>query len=409
MEGQQVKPTPAQESNGSASENPEKLNTAITPPIAMIPMPFRRLELEVPTDWSSTGVLAYTQHAQQVLQQALARFEHPAMAELEFQQLEPRIREYVRARHVFDTALMLQWASVYTGSASHPAVVHGTHLEQAQVRSHSVAAGSREPASSTSGSRDQLSNDDPDDPEPAHSANQKPRHEISEHLDQTKLLQQLEVFKRQERAWYEDRLMLKQEMILLELEKNRVVVNWTRVKQHFEALKSHLRKGDTIGPGVSRPIFPSDSGKTQQVSRKPSAQQTPVWPILRTVDPPHSVTTSSRISPPALSASMQANIERLSTSLIANLARLEGHCIRPRDIAHVTGETGPWKKVIEHLLNSGRIERVGEFITFSMVERLRRHLPAVNLETLTKKPNNKTAKRSVRKPVSGSSRRRRKP
>jgi hypothetical protein len=77
-----------------------------------------------------------------------------------------------------------------------------------------------------------------------------------------------------------------------------------------------------------------------------------------------------------LSPAQQAHIARLSSALLANLVRLEGHRVQPRDILHVTGERGPWKTVLEHLFGLGQIERDGEFITFSLVERLRRHLPA---------------------------------
>jgi hypothetical protein len=335
-------------------------NQAIATNTAMAAMPFRRLELEVPTDWSPTGVLAYTQHAQQALQQALAQFEHPAMAEVELQRLEPRVREYVRARQAFDTALMLQWAAVFTGPTASLNTMYGTHLEHPQVRPREASSGIRDSSASSLGGRDQLSNDDPDDPE---------------HSDQTELLQQLEMFKRQEQAWRMDRLRLKQELQLLELDKQRVVTNWTRVKQHYEGLKSRLRNGEaTTGQKISLAALPTASESTRQALPQPSAQTFP-----------KTMTTSLRIVPPALSVSAQARIERLSNSLIANLVRLEGHRVRPRDIPHVTGEKGPWKTVLEHLLNLGQIERVGDFITFSLVERLRRHLPSANLETSAKK------------------------
>jgi hypothetical protein len=330
-------------------------NQAIATNTAMAAMPFRRLELEVPTDWSPTGVLAYTQHAQQALQQALAQFEHPAMAELELQRLEPRVREYVRARQAFDTALMLQWAAVFTGPAASLNTMYGTHLEHPQVRPREASSGTRNSSASSLNRRDQLSDDDPDDPE---------------HPDQTELLRQLAEFQRRERTWRTDRLRLKQELQLLELDKQRVVTNWTRVKQHYEGLKSRLRNGEANGQGISLAALPVVSESTRQALPRPSVQE-----FSKTM------TTSLRIAPPVLSASAQANIERLSNSLIANLIRLEGYRIRPRDIAHVTGEKGPWKTVLEHLLNLGQIERVGDFVTFSLVERLRRHLPTVSLET----------------------------
>jgi hypothetical protein len=350
MEGQHVNIPQAQASSWSANSN-----QAMSTNTAMAAMPFRRLELEVPTDWSPTGVLAYTQHAQQALQQALAQFEHPAMAEIELQRLEPRVREYVRARQAFDTALMLQWAAVFTGPAASLNTMYGTHLEHSQVRPREASSGTRDSSASSLGGRDQLSNDDPDDPE---------------HSKQTELLQQLAEFQRQERTWRTDRLRLKQELQLLELDKQRVVTNWTRVKQHYEGLKSRLRNGEANGQGISLAALPSVSESTRQVLPRPSVQE-----FSKTM------TTSLRIAPPALSASEQANIERLSNSLIANLIRLEGYRVRPRDIAHVTGEKGPWKTVLEHLLNLGQIERVGDFVTFSLVERLRRHLPSANLGT----------------------------
>jgi hypothetical protein len=125
-------------------------------------------------------------------------------------------------------------------------------------------------------------------------------------------------------------LRLKQELQLLELDKQRVVTNWIRVKQHYEGLKSRLRNGEATGQKISLAALPTASESTRQALPQPSAQEFP-----------KTMTTSLRIVPPALSASAQARIERLSNSLIANLVRLEGHRVRPRDIAHVTGEKGP--------------------------------------------------------------------
>jgi DNA-binding transcriptional MocR family regulator len=141
------------------------------------------------------------------------------------------------------------------------------------------------------------------------------------------------------------------------------------VKQHYEGLKTRLRNGEAT-QGISLAALPTAFESTWQALPRPSAQEFP-----------KTMTTSLRIAPPALSASAQARIEHLSNSLIANLVRHEGYRVRPQDIMHVTGERGPWKTVLEHLLNLGQIERVGDFITFSLVERLRCHLPVVNLET----------------------------
>lgn len=357
-EEQSVKTQLTEERLRSTNAGQESLDTPMFSALNASPsLPFRRLELEVPTDWSPTGVLAYTQHAQQALQQALAQFEHPAIAEVELQRLEPRVREYVRARQAFDTALMLQWAAVFTGSTSHPSLLYGTHLEHSQIRPREASSGARGSSASSLSGRDQLSNDDPDDPE---------------HSVQAELLRQLEAFKRQEKTWRTDRLMLKQELQLLELDKQRVVTNWTRVKQHYEGLKTRLRNGEATGQGISLNALPAVSESTRRALPQPPARE-----FAKTM------TTSLRIAPPALSASEQAKIERLSSSLIANLIRLEGYRVRPRDIVHVAGERGPWKTVLEHLLNLGQIERVGDFISLSLVERLRRHLPATNLETTT--------------------------
>ena len=359
--------TGGQQMNSGQVQMPRKLEDSNAPVSTMTTfpsrsttasVPFRRLELEAPTDWSPTGVLAYTQHAQQALQQALAQFDHPSLAELELQRLEPRVREYVRARQAFDTALMLQWAAVFTGPAANLSAMYGTHLEQPQIRPREATVGSREASASSLGGRDQSSNDDPDDPE---------------HSDQTELLRQLQVFRRQERTWRTDRLRLKQELQLLELDKQRVVTNWTRVKQHYEGLKTRLRNGNVNEQGFSLASLPMAYESTSQALPQPLPQ-----PSARKFS--KTMTTSLRIAPPALSTSEQAKIERLSNSLIANLIRLEGYRVRPRDIVHVTGVKGPWKTVLEHLFNLGQIERVGDFITFSLVERLRRHLPAVTLE-----------------------------
>jgi hypothetical protein len=360
LENPRIKPeqTEGRHVNSRETETPNwsaNSSQAMPTNFSMAAMPFRRFELEVPTDWSPTGVLAYTQHAQQALQQALAQFEHPAIAELELQRLEPKVREYVRARQMFDTALMLQWAAVFSGPTAHPALMHNTHLEQSQIRPREGSSGAREPSVSNVSRRDQSSNDDPDDPE---------------HSTRTELLRQLEAFRRQERVWRTDRLRLKQELELLELDKQRVVTNWTRVKQHYEGLKTRFRNGGALGQGISLAALPTPLESTRQALPQPSAPQ-----FTKTM------TTSLRIAPPTLSASARANIERLSSSLIANLIRLENHRVRPRDIAHVVGEKGPWKTVLEHLLNLGQIERVGEYVTFSLVERLRRHLPVVTLET----------------------------
>jgi hypothetical protein len=350
-----VNPIQPEAPNRSAIPTQSILATSMQSLGAKATAPFRRLELEVPTDWSPTGVLAYTQHAQQALQQALAQFEHPAMAEVELQRLEPRVREYVRARQAFDTALMLQWAAVFTGPSAFPSMMHDTHLEHPQVRPREASSGARDSSPSSVNRREQLSTDDPDDPEPS---------------NQTELLEQLEAFQRQERVWRTDRLRLKQELLLLELDKQRVVTNWTRVKQHYEGLKSRLRSGEATGQGILLAALPAVSESTRQALPRPTTRE-----FSKTM------TTSLRIAPPALSASEQAKIERLSNSLIANLIRLEGYRIRPRDIVHVTGAKGPWKTILEHLLNLGQIERVGDFITLSLVERLRRHLPAATLET----------------------------
>jgi hypothetical protein len=358
-EGQPVNSRRDQHSSQSATANSPLPTASVLPALnTMATVPFRRLELDVPTDWSPSGVLAYTQHAQHALQQALAQFEHPAMAELELQRLEPRVRAYVRARQAFDTALMLQWAAVYAGPSTYPSMPQAAHLDQPQIRPREATLGAREPSTSSLAGLDRHSNDDPDDPDDP------------EHSNLTALRQQLEVFKRQERTWRTDRLRLKQELELLELDKQRVVTNWTRVKQHYEGLKTRLRTGETIGQGSPLAALPAASDWTRQALPEPSVRE-----AFKTT------TVSHRIAPPALSPSARANIERLSNSLIANLLRLENYRIRPRDLADATGEKGPWKTVVEHLLNSGTIERVGDFITFSLVERLRRHLPAVTLQT----------------------------
>jgi hypothetical protein len=205
-------------------------------------LPFRRLELDALTDWSPSGVLAYTQHAQHALQQALAQFEHPAMAELELQGLEPRIRAYVKARQAFETALMLQWAAVFTGSGAYPAMTNTTNSEWSNPRPRASVSTPREPVSSSSTRRDQTSSDETDDPEHPGISDR------FENTDITVLRAQLEAFKQMEQTWRFERLRHKQELQLLELDRQQLVTKWSRVKQHYEGLKIRFRNGE-VGDG----------------------------------------------------------------------------------------------------------------------------------------------------------------
>jgi hypothetical protein len=90
--------------------------------------------------------------------------------------------------------------------------------------------------------------------------------------------------------------------------------------------------------------------------------------------------SSKRVMPPKYTPTEEANLDRLASSLMANLVRLDGHQIRPRDIPHITGERGPWKAVLEHLLTLGKIEHQGEHVAISLVERLRRGLHTSGLK-----------------------------
>lgn len=299
-------------------------------------------------------------------------------AELAWQRLNPALREYIRARQRFELALSLQWNAMFQAlrSLSHApssrfteADVNATTLPEPTLQPMSRGGnGSRNAAKPTranprrsakrgsqaagtprasaahvtiapdaiAGARvarevvtpiQPASGGDPlEEPDPAQS-----------------LEANIEPLLRAERSrWQREKLELTQRLFHVEFEKEVLFGKWTKVKGYLERQKT-------------------ESNHPFSTARAESSDDNGL----------------KRVSSLAVSPSQAANIERLSSALMARLVRLEGYRIKVKNIPHLTGETGPWRAVITHLLERGAVQREGNglFIALSLVERLRRNLP----------------------------------
>ena len=346
----------------------------------------QRLELDLPSDWSATGLQGFTVFAQHELHRASQSFTQPLHAELAWQRIDPELRDYIRARQRFELALSLQWNAMFQTlhSSSHAPLTPFTNADvdvitplkpalQPVFREENRSRNAVKPArvnprrsaklgsqavgtplasaahatvapdamAGTMAAREAvvpiqpaIGGDPLEEPDPAQS------------LEAT-----LEPLLRAERSrWQREKLELTQRLFHVESEKEVLFGKWTKVKGYLERQKTE----SNIPLGIARAESSNDNGL-------------------------------KRVSSLAVSPSQAANIERLSSALMAHLVRLEGYRIKVKNIPHLTGETGPWRAVITHLLERGAVQREGNglFIALSLVERLRRNLPPPKLDTAT--------------------------
>ena len=343
----------------------------------------QRLELDLPSDWSVTGLQGFTAFAQNELHRASQSFEQPMLAELAWQRLDPALRDYIRARQRFELALSLQWNATFQTlrSSSHtdlpPSIT--TDLEMttqsksqvakrsqnasnpARVNSRRPAKRGAKPVDISQSIVDIASNGIAGVIAARKSVPPIQPASVGDPLEEPDPVQSLganlEPLLRVEQAhWRRERLELKQQLLTVEAEREALFGKWTKVKGYLERQKASndnpLRqtRGESTDP--------------RALERSPSL---------------------------AVSPSQAANIERLSSALMAHLVRLEGYRVKIRDIPSLTGELAPWRVVITHLLERGAVQREGngQFIALSLVERLRRNLPAragnlVGVKTKTK-------------------------
>lgn len=369
----------------------------------------RRLELDIPLDWSPSGLLNYARAAQQHLIQASEPFGHTAQAELEWNSLSPALRDYIHARQHLDLALMLQLNSVFTttevsssflppdqsmrpttdiigtqskclepqpgdrsqGPTTHSGISNRRQLNQTKITKSSIK-------SQTSQIRVRQSNEVTQartQPEVAsevsksHSRGTSSSDSVSDEPERIQWLKELATFQKERRQWTHERKRLETSIHELEENQSQSYLRITSVTHDFERLKKKLLEVDQSTRLESETKIAVATDQAQNFKARETT-------IIRE---PTSSSSSKRVSPPKYTAQEEANLERLASSLMANLVRLDGHQVRPHDIPLITGERGAWKAVIEHLLTLGKIQRQGEFIAISMVERLRRGLQTVKI------------------------------
>lgn len=352
----------------------------------------QRLELDLPGDWSATGLQGFTTFAQHELHRTSQSFAQPMQAELAWQRLDPALREYIRARQRFELALSLQWNAMFQTlrSSSHALLPPFTDLSMTTPLEPILPPASREvnrsrnavkpsrvnprspvihtarPSATSPSDAAVVSNaiaGTPTNPTLLPAVQSATGGDPLEEPDPAQSLEaNIEPLLRAERSrWQREKLDLTQRLFHVEAEKEVLFGKWTKVKGYLERQKSENNKP----LGAARAESNSDNG----LKRVPSL---------------------------AVSPSQAANIERLSSALMAHLVRLEGYRVKVRDIPHLTGETGPWRAVITHLLERGTVQREGNgfFISLSLVERLRRNLPSPKSD-LVKEALGKTKGRGV--------------
>ena len=189
--------------------------------------------------------------------------------------------------------------------------------------------------------------------------------------DRARWLEAVEAFQVERYQWTQERELLQQNLRELERDQSRNTLRLTSVTHEFERLKKQLNQHSIVASTVTPEAKPSPN-----VIPKAIQDSTQLTPKKAIVNPKAS--SSLRTMPPKYTAQEEVNLERLANSLMANMVRLEGHPVRPRDLPNITGERGPWRAVLNHLMTLGKIERRGECIVISMVERIRRGLKPVN-------------------------------
>ena len=347
----------------------------------------QRLELDLPSDWSATGLQGFTAFAQHELHRASQSFEQPMLAELAWQRLDPALRDYIRARQRFELALSLQWNATFQTLRSSsqplsnpfadlsmtlpleptlPLASRGLNRSQNAVKP--TRANPRRPAKHNAKSATTSRGNAAVVPnaiagatitqtpvpavQPASGGDPLEEPDPAQFLEAT-----LEPLLRAERSrWQREKLELTQRLFHVEADKEALFGKWTKVKGYLERQKA------------------SDDNPLRQTRAQPVHAR-----------------VSERSPSLAVSPSQAANIERLSSALMAHLVRLDGYRVKVKDIPSITGEQAPWRVVITHLLERGAVQREGSgsFIALSLVERLRRNLPAragnlIGVKTKTK-------------------------
>lgn len=347
----------------------------------------RKLELDIPLDWSSLGLLNFARAAQQNLLQASMSFDQLGQAELEWHALSPALKAYVRARQNLDFALLLQLSSVFSvpempglfqqtlpGSASLPdraqfqtatlEPVNSTRVSKTDPPKQNQKQRAIKPIKQTKLSK--VKSEIPQ--QRARQINARTQSELPENNansnssatedpERKSWLETLTAFQEERQQWLHERDRLLRSVRDLEQNQSQNQLRITSITHDFERLKKQVLESK-----------PSITGKSA-VSTIPSSASP------RDLKSRESLNSSSkRVMPPKYTAAQEADLERLASSLMANLVRLDSYQVRPRDIPHITGERGPWKAVLEHLMTLGKIQRQGEFIAITLVERLRRGL-----------------------------------
>ncbi len=340
----------------------------------------RTLQFDIPLDWSSTGLLEFAREAQQNLLQAVEPFGHSAKAELEWEALNPALKRYIRARQHLDVALLLHLQTVLgihqQPAVSQPSVTSMEHQDRAktfpqatpkhqnkrpQKQKHHLKANREKPPKPVQRKPNLAAATVRSTPKPeteGSSAGKALNQPMIEEPDRANLLEALADFQTERQAWLQERTLLQHSIHNLEEIRTQNTLRLTEVTDDFERLKKQVLEAEHNVQTVTTPTTAlTDS------TRKPKN---------RNALPTSS--SSKRTVPPLYTAREEANLERLASSLMANLVRLEGYRVEPRDLPHITGERGPWKPVIEHLMTLGKIARRGDFIEVSFAERLRRSL-----------------------------------
>jgi hypothetical protein len=386
-------------SHSSPSPVPKAPNTSELKTIQAAIAHHRKLELDIPLDWSPMGLLNFTRAAQQNVLEAATPFGQAGQAELEWEALSPTLKAYVRARQHLDFALLLQLSSVFAApemfGAWQPALspfdapptraplqtaslepIHPTRASKTALKVQTQKQAARKPIKQNKSSKVK-----PDLPKqrsrqshagiqaessPANYPNSNSSANTpTDEPERASWLEALTAFQQERQQWSQEREQLQRNLRDLEQTQNRSLLKITSVTHDFERLKKQVLE---VKPTASPANLPS----TATATSSESTHHLKTRPFTRS--------SSKRVMPPKYTASEEANLERLSNSLMANLVRLEGHEIRPRDIPHLTGERGPWKAVIEHLMTLGKIQHQGEFIAITLVERLRRGLQSSKAE-----------------------------
>lgn len=375
-------------STGHSSATPApKSSNALDLKALQAPMPYhRKLELDIPLDWSSTGLLSFARAAQHNLLQVSLSFDQPGQAELEWNGLNPELKAYIRARQHLDFALLLQLSTVFATAdiqlalPSFDTLSEQKHLQKTPLEPMQTTRVSKTDSpkrnqkqrvtkpikqtklskvkSEISQKRARQINAQSQTELPETNANSNSS--SLEDPERKSWLKTLTAFQGEQQQWLLERDQLLQSVHDLEQSQSQNQLRITSVTHDFERLKKQVLESKpsvTAKSVVSKAITTPSDKPTQSIKARESSNS-----------------SSKRVMPPKYTAAEEANLERLASSLMANLVRLEGHQIQPRDIPHLTGERGPWKAVLEHLMTLGKIQRQDEFIAITLVERLRRGL-----------------------------------